>query len=137
MEANKENKLDELLSKSVREAGLESPSADFTKSLLSEIALIEKRASATAYKPLISKVGWVSMALVVLVLSVLARYSKLEIQFSWLEKINTGALPKLRLMEVLPKMAVSNILLYSIMIFAIFAVIQMVFLKQRLDRQYA
>ena len=137
MEENKKDKLDELIRKSVKDIGLESPSADFTKKLLSKIEARTAEQSVTVYKPLISKLGWGLMAFFVVAMSLFALNDKLDIQFAWLEKMNLGALPKLQLTDALPDMAISNIFLYSILIFAVFAAIQMVFLKHRIDRQYA
>jgi len=136
MEANNKEKLDGLIRKSVKEAGLESPSVDFTKNLMTKIKVASKQESVTVYKPLISKVGWGILAIIVLALSVFALDQKLDIQLAWLEKMNMGALPKVQLLDTLPNFGLSNIFFYSILIFAVFAVIQLVLLKQRLDRQY-
>ena len=136
MEVNNENELDDLIRKSVKTVGLDSPSADFTKNLISKIEMSSELESITTYKPLISKAGWVIMAVIVLALSVFALDYKLDILLAWLDKMNFGALPELHLLEVLPQLAISNIFFYGLFIFAIFALIQMVFLKQRLDKQY-
>lgn len=137
MEVNKEKQLEDLIRKSVKEVGLESPSADFTKTLMSQIKVSAQSTSVTMYKPLISRAGWAILAIVVLALSFYALDHKLDIQMAWVEKMNLGALPKLHLKDVLPNLAISNIFLYSLLIFALFAVIQMVFLMQRLNREYS
>ncbi|MCW5517392.1 hypothetical protein [Muriicola sp. Z0-33] len=137
MEANKDKKLDDLIRKSVKEIGLESPSADFTKTLLSKIDVSTQIDTATAYKPLISKAGWVVLTLILVALSGFALYGNLDSNLAWLEKMNMGALPELQLMDALPNLAVSNIFFYGFLIFGIFAFIQLLFFKQRLDRQYA
>ncbi|MBT8183971.1 MAG: hypothetical protein KJN76_03955 [Eudoraea sp.] len=137
METNKERKLEDIIRKSVKEAGLESPSADFTASLLSKIEASAQQASATVYKPLISKAGWAVMSVVVVALIIFALYQKLDIQLAWLEKMNMATLPKIQFTDALPTLAMSNIFLYSLLIFGVFVVIQMVLLKKRLDRQYA
>ncbi len=137
MEANKDKKLDDLIRKSVKEVGLESPSADFTKTLLSKIEASAQKDATTAYKPLISKAGWAILILILVALSGFALYGNLDSNLAWLEKINMGALPKLQLMDAFPNLAVSNIFFYGFLIFGIFAFIQLVLFKQRLDRQYA
>lgn len=136
MEENKEKKLDDLIRKAVKEIGLECPSVDFTKTLNAKIELSARADSVTMYKPLISKAGWAIMAVIVLSFSVVALDYKIDIQMVWLEKIKMAALSKMHFLEALPNLGVSKILFYSLFIFAVFVLIQMVILKQRLDRQY-
>lgn len=137
MEVNKEKKLDDIIRKSVKEIGLESPSADFTKTLLSKIDASTQKETATVYKPLISKAGWGVLSVILIAISGLAVYGNMDTNLAWLEKMNIGALPKLQLMDALPDLAVSNIFFYGLLIFGLFALIQLVLFKQRLDRQYA
>lgn len=137
MEANKEKKLDNFIRKSVKEIGLESPSVNFTKTLLTKIEVSAQKETTTVYKPLISKVGWGVLAVILLALSGLAIYGRGDTKLAWLEKMNMGALPKLQLMDALPNFAISNIFFYGLLIFGLFALIQLVLFKQRLDRQYA
>ena len=137
MEVDKNKELDDFIRKSVKEVGLERPSEAFTASLLDKIETAAQQHSVTTYKPLISKFGWVMLSIIVLGLSLFALNHKLDIQLAWLEKMNMGAIPKLQLADAIPNMDISNIFLYSLLIFAVFATIQIVFLKQRMDKQYA
>lgn len=136
MEENKERNLDNFVRKSVKEVGLERPSDSFTETLLAKIEASQQKVSVTAYKPLISKAGWFVLALVVTGLSALVLFGNVDTRLAWLEKMNMGAIPKIEFLDALPSLAVSNTILYSLLIFAIFAIFQVVLLKQRLDRRY-
>ena len=56
MEENKE--LDDFIRRSIKAAGLEKPSVDFTDSVLSKIKLANEQESVMVTKPLFSKTTW-------------------------------------------------------------------------------
>ena len=137
MEENKDKNLDNFVRKSVKQAGLESPSDNFTTTLLAKIEASNQKVSITAYRPLISKVGWGALATIVVALSIFAWFGRVDTKLAWLEKMNMGALPQLDFLDKMPSLALSNIILYGLLVFGVFAVFQVLFLRQRLNSHYA
>ena len=137
MDEAKENNLDNLVRKSVKELGLQGPSSGFTKNILAKIEAADQKVSVTAYRPLISKLGWGVLVMIVTALSALVVFEKVDTSLAWLEKMNIGALPDLEFLDAMPGLVVSNTMFYSVLIFAFFAVLQVLFIKQRLNGRYA
>lgn len=59
MEAENKN-IDQFTAKVLKDAGLETPSLDFLANVMEEVS--KEKATIKAYKPLISKVGWFTIA---------------------------------------------------------------------------
>ncbi|MEX0290022.1 MAG: hypothetical protein AB3N14_13010, partial [Flavobacteriaceae bacterium] len=137
MDETKEKNLDSFMRKSVKELGLEAPSSEFTKKILAKIEVADQKNSMTAYTPLISRWGWGILVAIVGILSAVVLFNEGDAELAWLEKMNMGALPDLEFLDALPELAVSNTLFYSLLIFAFFAVLQVLVIKQRLDERYA
>ena len=58
MKENEDKNIEQYVHAVIKEAPLESPSPDFTATVMLGVLALDKR-KATAYKPLISKTGWV------------------------------------------------------------------------------
>lgn len=137
MEENKDKRLDDLVRRSVREIGLDAPSANFTENLLYKIETTPRASDAIRYKPLISGLGWGIIATIVIALVVLIGYGNLDTRTGWLEKIKWSEISNVTFLEGIASFPLSNTMVLSLLIFAVFAVIQSVLLKNYLSRKYA
>lgn len=133
---NKETKyLEDLSSRIIKNSTIESPSFDFTDSVMSRVnALCEK--ATTVYHPLISKTTWVliGLSILALVLYILFFGNKLEssnliqsIDFSLFSNIN---------MDVLPSFSISKTVTYAILFFGLMVCIQIPLLKNHFDKRF-
>lgn len=135
MEEDKENqKITAFAKKYLKEMELESPSVDFTSTIMDVISDLKTGKSTVTYKPLISKKGWFLLAtsiLTILLVSVKGIESKWltfpELNFSFLEKINISGL--------FDGFSVSNTVLYAACLFAVLIAIQLVYLKGYFEKQ--
>ncbi|HMB64370.1 MAG TPA: hypothetical protein VKN36_14925 [Eudoraea sp.] len=137
MEENKDKRLDDLIRRSVREMGLDTPPANFTENLLFKIETIPRASDAIVYTPLISRFGWGIIAAIVIALGVLIGYANPDARITWFEKINWSEISNVIFPEGIPSLSLSNTMVYSLLIFAVFAVVQSVLLKNYLGRKYA
>jgi hypothetical protein len=57
MKENNDKNIEQFIARAMKETPLESPSHDFTSKVMTGVLALEK-STATVYKPLISKTGW-------------------------------------------------------------------------------
>jgi hypothetical protein len=57
MKENNDKKMEQFIARALKETPLESPSNNFTSKVMTGVLAMEK-STATVYKPLISKTGW-------------------------------------------------------------------------------
>ena len=133
-EANKNQEINAFVKKYVSELKLESPSADFTSTIMDVVSDIDLAKSTVKYKPLISKKGWflvISVLAAILIVPLRGVESKWitfpEMNFSFLEKISFTGL--------LDGFAISNTIVYSACLFAILISVQIFYLKGYFEKQ--
>ncbi|RED25071.1 hypothetical protein BD847_1814 [Flavobacterium cutihirudinis] len=122
--------LENLIEKMMAENTLQSPSADFTSNLMSQILVAEK-AKIKPYKPLISISTWVFIGVA---LAFLIAYNvffagaenNLEIGKSYTDKISA----------IVSGIHISKTLLYAILIVPFMVLIQVGVLKNYFDKKY-
>ena len=68
MKANTDKQIEKLVDKMMKETTLEKPSFDFTLNVMSQVKALSS-SSVMIYKPLISKKGWIFIAIVLLALT--------------------------------------------------------------------
>ncbi len=136
MEENKEKELDIFVKRVVDEIGLEQPSIDFTKSVLSKIQS-ETKKSAISYKPLISKSAWVVLATIVfgIFLYVIFGNPRMEINSPAFSVLNK--LAAFDFSVEIPYRSVSNIYVYGFLGLTFFMGIQIFVLKHHFDKRYS
>ncbi|MTH15326.1 hypothetical protein [Flavobacterium sp. LC2016-01] len=122
--------LENLIEKMMAENTLQSPSADFTSNLMSQILVAEK-AKIKPYKPLISISTWIfiGIALALLVLYNMffaGAENNIEIGKSYTDKISA----------IVSGIHISKTLLYAILIVPFMVLIQIGVLKNYFDKKY-
>jgi hypothetical protein len=119
----------ELIKKAMQHMDLESPSKDFNVNLMSKIESLSNSKSMV-YKPLISKKTWVILILSTIV--VLA-YSNLSTTINSTTLINYSevSLPSLNI----PKLKISPITFYSLLLIGIIILIQGTVLKNYFNKR--
>ena len=88
MEDNREKQLDDFIRKVVNHAGLESPANDFTQNILSKIIAETNKSTATVYQPLISRTGWLILAIFTIILFAFVIFGNLDLHIGWLPAID-------------------------------------------------
>lgn len=136
MQKNKEKEFDAFIQKRIKEEGLESPSNDFTASVLNNIALNSAQNLTLVYKPLISKSTWYTMAVVIVGILCLVVFGNFNLEVDWLPQITMQKLGELDLMGKLPKIAISDTYVYAFIGLAFFMGIQVYLLKNHFEKRY-
>ncbi|KIO51003.1 hypothetical protein [Flavobacterium hibernum] len=122
--------IENLIEKMMEETTLQSPSIDFTSSIMSQILVTEK-AKIKPYKPLISISTWIFIGIT---LAILVLYNvffaetqnNLEIGKSYTDKISA----------LVSGIHVSKTLLYALLIVPFMILIQIGILKNYFDKKY-
>ncbi|MBS7255054.1 hypothetical protein [Flavobacterium branchiicola] len=122
--------LENLIDKMMAENTLQSPSADFTSNLMSQILVAEK-AKIKPYKPLISKSMWVFIGSAVLLLVVY------NILFAGAENnLEIGKVYSDKISAIFSGVHFSKSILYAILIVPFMILIQIGVLKNYFDKKY-
>ncbi|RMA57944.1 hypothetical protein [Ulvibacter antarcticus] len=120
-------KIDDISKKLIKEAGLQQPSTDFLTNVMSVVA---QKAAKKIYKPLISKMAWVFIGLVVLLVSsVLFIVPLSHVSFFGI----FDAIEKVSIHNPFSEVKVSKITIYGLGFLGLFLV-QIPFLKRHLNR---
>ncbi|WP_426483341.1 hypothetical protein [Flavobacterium sp. 2] len=122
--------LENLIERMMAENTLQSPSADFTSNLMSQILVAEK-AKIKPYKPLISISTWIFIGIALILLVIYNMFfagaeNNLEIGKSYTDKISA----------IVSGIHISKTLLYSILIVPFMILIQVGVLKNYFDKKY-
>lgn len=137
MEENKDKQLDDFVKKVVKNTGLETPSDDFTQSIMSKIVAQNEKSMATRYKPLISKTSWLVLASIALFLLAYAIFGNLDLNVSWIPRIDEVAPVEIRFFNTLANLQLPNTLVYSLTGLTFFIYVQIILLKKHLENRYA
>lgn len=135
MEENKKNiELDTFAKKYIQEIKEESPSKDFTTSLMSAIVL-ENSKSVTVSKALISKKAWFVILSIVLAV-VLIPFKSQEKSLFTMPELDFSFFNKIQIPNVLESFSISNTVLYAIFLFGLMLIAQVLFLKNHLNKRF-
>ncbi len=130
---NENKELDTFIKKMVKEAGLESPSANFTHKVLGKIQRGTQQSHVTIYQPLISRTTWILLALVILSLfGYLVLVTENE-SATWFSILNVDFLSKYNIFALLANTSISETLIYSTIGLSIIVYIQLFLLKRYMD----
>lgn len=134
MEENK--KLDDFIKKSIQEVGLEKPSLDFTDLVLSKIAAESEISPVFHYQPILSKSTWFIILGTVASIFGFVFFGNPDLENTMFSFLQLNKMTAFNILGEIPSPEVSNTFIYSFLIFAIFVIVQVFMIKQRLDRQY-
>ncbi|MDR5589670.1 hypothetical protein [Christiangramia sp. SM2212] len=118
---------DRLMKKLLNEAGTEKPSAAFKNNIMAKLEA--RNLVIRPYEPLISKTGWILIAVFVSITMSILFYLHSDISLS--NHINFNFMKKLNF----PKIEMSRNMQYAIAFVALFF-LQIPFLKRFMDREY-
>ena len=114
MQEHTEQHLDKLAKKVMQTSSLESPTKDFTASIMSQIEGVSL-APSTSYKPLISKLGWAAIVMILMGISSFVMFSNLE-STSLLEKIDFSFISNNKVTNAVSGITFSKIIMYILKI---------------------
>lgn len=114
---------DELLDITMKMSSLESPSRDFTDSVMSYIENIPV-SSVTVYKPLISKWVWIFVGLIVFLF-----YGYMAFQATAINYIDFSIIYDNKLVDVISSIEISKATAYGLLLSALMLLIQISLLK--------
>lgn len=135
MNQHDDKHLGDFTKKIVKEASLESPSFNFTDAVMSQIKALEAN-SATIYKPLISKTGWVLITATIFSTILYVVFGSDSNGSSWLNSFDLSVLSNFELPNLLSGITIPKTFTYGIVLFGIMLSIQILFLKRHLNKQY-
>lgn len=136
MQEDNKTKFDQLIQNRIKEEGLEKPSLNFTKSVISKIETQKEHSEVTDYKPLITKNVWYSGAAIVIGIFCYLIFGDIALEFNWLPELNMQQIAQLNLVERLPNLNISNIYVYAFIGLAFFVGVQVYLLKTHFDKRY-
>jgi len=125
--------IENIIDKMMAEDTLQSPSADFTSNIMSQI-LISKKAKIKPYKPLISKSVWIAIGLAV---TFLALYVSLfSVSDNDLKIDEIGKLYSNKVSTAFNEIHFSKTMLYAVLVVPFMILVQIGILKNYFDKKY-
>lgn len=135
MNQKTDEKLDQLTGKLLKTFSAETPSFDFTTKVMSRVEGLST-STVTAYQPLIAKKTWMVLIIFVMGILAFAIFGNIHFENSWATFFKPESLPKLGSLA-LPYFEMSNVLIYGIVGFTFFTVVQIFILKHQFNKRFA
>ena len=120
-----EKQIEKLSEKIMQETSLESPSANFTANIMSQL---QETTITITYKPLISKTVWALVAACI-ALAVIFNFNSELSRPEWLDVISIKERFSYSLDSLIPNIEIPKTYLYSMVFLAIFILIQIPYFK--------
>jgi len=137
MQKDKNLNFDEFIKKRVKSEGLETPSMNFTNTIISNIEAQSVLSKEIYGKPLIPKYLWYSGAVMLLLLFSYLIYGNIDVSLSWIPEGKLQQIGQLNLLDKLPNFNVSSIYVYAFVGLAFFVGIQIYLLKSHFDKRFS
>jgi hypothetical protein len=137
MKEDKDKKLDTFIRKAVIEAGLENPSVDFTRSVLSKIQADAQKSTAFVYRPLISKSVWLMILTAIAGVFVYSIWENPSSEINWLTVLKLNRFAEFNLLANSLNFYISNTVIYSFVGLAFFVWVQVFLLKSYMNKRIA
>ena len=134
MNENADKYLDNLTKKVIKEAPLESPSFNFTASVMSQVTELSNN-SITKYKPLISKTGWIVISIVFLALITYMFFGIQGESISWFDSLDLSVLSNNKVTSLFSGFSIPKTLTYAVVLFGFMLCIQVFFLKNHFNQR--
>ncbi|VAW16712.1 hypothetical protein MNBD_BACTEROID03-16 [hydrothermal vent metagenome] len=137
MKEDKDKKLDAFIRKAVIEVGLENPTVDFTRSVLSKIQADAQKSTAFVYRPLISKSVWLMILTAIAGVFVYSIWENPSSEISWLAVSKLNRFAEFNLLANSLNFYISNTVIYSFVGLAFFVWVQVFLLKSYMNKRIA
>ncbi|NMH86411.1 hypothetical protein [Flavivirga algicola] len=134
MNENADKYLDDLTKRVIKETSLESPSFNFTASVMSQVTELNDH-SVTAYKPLISKKGWIIISIIFLGLVAYMLFGIQKEQTNWFDALDLSILYNNKITGLFSGFSIPKTLTYAIALFGFMFCIQVPILKNHFNRR--
>lgn len=134
MEENK--KLDDFIRKSIKTVGLEEPSVDFTDLVLSKIQFESDKSAVFEYRPLFSKSTWAILIAIVAAIFIYVIFGNPDLDHTWFSFSQLNKMTAFNVLGKIPTYDVSSTLLYGVLIFTFFVLVQIFLINQRFKNHY-
>jgi hypothetical protein len=131
MNENADKDLDNLSRKVIGKSAIESPSFDFTKTVMSQINALSS-SSVTTYVPLISKQVWTLIELAFVGVFGVVSSGASEEKSGWISKLNL----EYEFANPLAHIELSQTVIYSVVLCAVMICIQIPLLKHYCDKRF-
>ena len=135
MNQQEDKHLNHLAKKIIKETSLESPSFNFTYTIMSQIKVIEA-SRTTIYKPLISKTRWIFISIILFGVILYTIFGSNTESSSWLTRVDLNVLSNFKPANLLSSLTIPKTVTYAVVLFGLMLSIQIVFLKRHLNNQY-
>lgn len=129
---NLQNEIDIILKKYIKEINLESPSMNFTASLMSKIEAKQKQ--VFSQKQLISNKGWFGIFSAILILLIFSSKIKNK-SFIDLPKLDFSFLPSFKVNHIFEFLSISNPTFIAFLLFGGMFLFQLFCLKNYFDKR--
>lgn len=134
MNDNIDKHIKKLVDNTMKKTSLESPSFDFTNTVMARVNALEQ-STVTTYKPLISKPMWFAIFAVALAIVCYIILGTSTNQSGWLNFIDLSVLTDNKFSNILTGFKVSNLVTYAIVLFGLMLFIQVPILKHYFDKR--
>lgn len=136
MNDNIDKHIERFVDKTMKKASLESPSFDFTNTVMAQVNAL-KQSTVTTYRPLISKPMWLAIFIVGFAIVLYIIFGMNTTETSWLSFIDLSVLTDNKFSNTMSGFKVSKIVMYAIVLFGIMLFIQVPILKNYFDKRIA
>lgn len=134
MKEHTDQQLDKLAQKVVKQSELESPSLDFTANVMKAVNA-SNISHVTVYKPLISKRGWLVVAMLCVGAFAYLFYFGGAEDLGWFDNVDYSLLSDNKITEALGSVTFSKILIYAIALFGLVWFVQISLIKNLLNKR--
>lgn len=136
MNDNIDKHIEKLVDKTMKKTSLESPSFDFTNTVMAQVNALE-RSTVTTYKPLISKPMWFVIFAVGLMIVMYILFGMTSTESGLLNSMDLSVLTDNRYSNALSGFKVSKTVMYGVVLFGIMLFVQVPILKHYFDKRIA
>ena len=128
--------IEKLVDKTMKKASLDSPSFDFTNTVMAQVNALEQ-STVTTYKPLISKPMWFVIFAVGLMIVMYILFGMTSTESGLLNSMDLSVLTDNRYSNALSGFKVSKTVMYGVVLFGIMLFVQVPILKHYFDKRIA
>ena len=134
MQEKENKKIEELVDKMMHSLSVESPSVDFTNSIMSQVEALESK-KVTTYKPLIPGYLWFIGGFLLVVITGYLFLSTSTEESTWLPALDFRKLTNNTLAQSLAQFSLPKTVLYAILSLGLMICIQVPVLKHYFDKR--